>query len=138
MYDIRMSTELLSYIRTDWDTYVTRDMGGRLFRKHQNFHDVAQYTAMKVYKKYPTYIFIGPERESIYPTVLRYYSFPYLPVTLDAADRTEKTVALIYHREDITLNEDGHLVQNGELLFGNDTLLQQFDPHSFLVALPPL
>jgi hypothetical protein len=110
--DIRMGTELLSYVVTDVRSYVLPEPGRKFFRNYANLTDAVNHL-LPLLKDREQYIAIGPEPSPFF-TLLRYYTYPHLPVHPN--ENTDARTWLIFDRSDVTVDATGRLTQGSTVL----------------------
>ncbi|MDD5026130.1 MAG: hypothetical protein PHH13_02010 [Candidatus Peribacteraceae bacterium] len=135
-YDLRMGAEILSYARTDWQSYVMAKPGNRSFRIFQNFYDVLE-TVRPDLQKTPSYLFVGPRGENFFLATARYETYPSLPQPLPQEPITESSLALVYGRPDAGIDEEGHFVVDGKIVAGSASVIRTFPNFGLLLELKP-
>lgn len=129
LFDARMGMEILSYAKTDYDTYVSQPPGKRELRNFENFHDVVE-AASPLLQEEQHYVLLTAERTP-FPGMLAYLAYPATP--LRANDIIPpRTRWLIFWRPEITLNDSNQLVSGSAVLSPPGRIVERYDDHSFL------
>ena len=126
LFDIRMSTQYLSWVIHDYQTYSGQSEETRTFRDRKRFYDFAEAAAMTVNDR-ERYIFYAQHDWPFLGNV-RYITYPVLPTGIPRKDDTW----VIYDRPDVSVNEDGSLEYDGQVLSSPGKVLLQFDEVSFI------
>lgn len=119
--DVRMGTELLSYVRDDWESYWSKPTHKRIFRERSDF-PIFLKSVKPLVEDRSRYIFLT---QYPYPLLglMRYHTYPAMPVAPEAATEGVDTWVL-YDRPEVTMNDEGRLIAGetpisppGEMLF---------------------
>jgi len=131
IFDLRMGTELLSYVHNDWRDFLLAESGERSFRSHLTFPDVVE-ASLPYLKNEPYYIFLGPPGETVFFSTMRYLTYPNLPVE-SGSKMQESRMALIFGR-DATQKEHGALVVDGEIVRrGSGSVIKEINEFSSII-----
>ncbi len=128
LYDARMGAEILSYAKKDVDTWWSQPYERKVYRDRASFAAFADL-ATEYTEGEDSYVFIASHGWPFWSTIL-YTNYPALPKQLDAA--TNESVWLIYNRPDISQNEEGRLVINGEPISPPGDIMLPFETGSFI------
>ncbi|MBU0766602.1 hypothetical protein KKF55_02355 [Patescibacteria group bacterium] len=127
VHDLRMGSELLSYVRNDWRDYVTKGIGERSFRSQLSFPDTTDQS-MAYIKDEPYYIFFGPTDTTVYFSIMRYLTYPNLPIS-DGDKMNQAKHAITFGRNS-EIDENGNLIVDGEVVrSGSGSLLRRFNKY---------
>ncbi|MFA7682123.1 MAG: hypothetical protein WCX61_03775 [Candidatus Peribacteraceae bacterium] len=133
VFDMRMGGEILSYVRTDWQSFVLQPAGARSFRSMRSLHDTA-LTVAPLLRKQDSYIFVGPGA-SYYQSFMRYLTYPSIPVTPESS-ASGTTLALLLARDEAVVTKEGLWV--GDILIPRSgKILRQFRDASYLIEFSP-
>ncbi len=129
-FDLRMGLETISYAKTDYDTFVSKPAGERVFRNTLNLHDVVELSLPEL-RKSPRFVFL-PQPNTPARALVRYLTYPSLPATdtepIDALDTW-----LIFERPDIVVGSGGTLLLfNGQPMTRPGKVLRDFGNGSLL------
>ncbi len=128
-YDIRMGTEMISYAVHDVQTSILPPPEQRTFRAYEKFFTVVEQSLPAIQEQ-KHFAFVGPDN-SPFISRMRYLAYPSIPV--ETGDSLEGvTTWLIFSRDDITVDDQGRLLQNGKVLVPSGKILERFSGNSFL------
>lgn len=130
--DLRMGLEFLSYVATDYKTYISKASGERTFRHYLNFHDVTERSLPEL-QKAPRFVFVGPIENLL--SYVRYRTYPSIPVFPDQ-DPAGVKVWLIFKRPDFSVNGSGTLLHGTNVIAKGGSIVERFDSESFLYVIP--
>ena len=135
LLDIRMGSELLAGMHTDWTSYIRKPIGERSLREFTYVPDVMEKVHSHLKKNdIETYMLITSPSTPPY-VFARYTTYPILPVLPDHPEANKALYALILGRTDVLLTENGILRSRDGTVYGEGTLVEQYTDSSFLVAL---
>ncbi|NOS66784.1 MAG: hypothetical protein HOO67_00215 [Candidatus Peribacteraceae bacterium] len=128
LFDVRMGAEILSYVKNDYDTYLSKPMGQRIFRTYLSFNDMMDRTAPWLEDVEE----LGVLREtSPIIAMTRYFSLPATVVEPDGP-RPDVKLWLVYHRDDVTVDGEGRLTVGGVPWSAPGRIVEQLDTRAFL------
>jgi hypothetical protein len=129
-YDIRMSSEFLSGVMNDYDTFISQDKEIRTFREREHFFALAE-AAREHMEGRPYYLFAASQR---YPFLgqIRYYTYPSIPLGPNAPERGQIDTWVFYNRTDIRLNEARELLSEGNVISRPGRVLASFGEGTFI------
>lgn len=132
LFDIRMGLELLSYVKTDWETFLLKPPTERRFRVFENFNAIAE-ESIPLLVTSPQYGFVGP-RGAPFGSLLRYYTYPVRPVSPSDPEEQRAHLRhwLIAFRNDARISSSGELFLGDTLLAGPGTIVKKFGNDAFL------
>ena len=133
VFDVRMGAEMLSYVKHDYDTYLSKPHGQKIFRTYLNFNDVMEVTAPWL-EGVPEFAVV--RGATPITAMARYFGLPSVAVEVDGP-RPDLPVWLIYHRDDVAVDAEGRLSVNGVPWSAPGKIVQQFDTRSFLFVVNP-
>lgn len=128
-FDLRMGVELLSYGGRAYAEYVSQPFGKRLLGDHLYFED-AMEQSLPYLKQRPRFLFLGPAQTPFLQR-MRYFGYPSLPVE-DGQKPTDVNTVFVFERPDVTIDGQGHLMQDGKALTSPGKVLLRFGENSFL------
>ncbi|MBI2117836.1 hypothetical protein HYT95_02955 [Candidatus Peregrinibacteria bacterium] len=132
LFDVRMGLELLSYVRTDWATFLLKPPSERHFRVFENFNAIAE-ESIPLLNTSPQYGFVGP-RGAPFGSLMRYYTYPVRP--LSPSDPEEQRAHLrhwlVAFRDDARISPQGELFLGNTLLAGPGVIVKEFGQDAFL------
>ncbi|MFH1670023.1 MAG: hypothetical protein ABIA92_00360 [Patescibacteria group bacterium] len=131
LFDLRMGAELLSYVRNDWRDFILAEHGERSLRSHLTFPDVVE-ESFPYLENEPYYIFLGPPGETVFFSIMRYLTYPNLPI--ESGSRMQKAhMALIFGR-DSTQKEHGPLLVGAETVrSGSGSVIKEINEFSSII-----
>ncbi|PIR48112.1 hypothetical protein COU80_06090 [Candidatus Peregrinibacteria bacterium CG10_big_fil_rev_8_21_14_0_10_55_24] len=138
LYDARMGLEVLSYVGKDWRTYVLEEPGSRRLRTMDDYYDAIQESA-PLLQEQPLYLYVGPPNISYLYALLRYTTYPSLPLRPADWSPDQPGRGFIYmqfNKDDVQLLEHQLLI-NGTVVSSSGTLLDVVTPNSYLVRMNP-
>lgn len=138
LFDVRMGAEILSYVKDDISTYVTKEGGEQTLRTHGNMYAVLNdmLPSIREEEKFML-MFVGGS--PFYPN-LRYMAYPSVAV-LDGQDRTGVKLWAIFDRPDFSIDAQGRLVRTAdpsifpggrEVLTGTGKMVLDYGAGTFL------
>lgn len=133
-YDARMGGEAIANFLQDLRTYTFAEPGKKQFRNQQNFNDAVE-RSLPVLTSVDRFAVLVPDGVPIVKYVL-YQAYP-KGVPLEAGrPLSEADAILVFRREDISVDAAGRLLRatsgDPEVLSASGSILEQFDPISFL------
>ena len=128
-YDLRMGAEVISYAWQDAATYWLQEPGKRTFRERQDYNDFVAQIAPRL-EKHDFYALVVPQEQPL-AAIMRYASYPALPVRIQEAD-ARVTAGAFYREPGVELTELQQLIKNGVLLSAPGTVTYRSAPHTFL------
>lgn len=133
IFDIRMGAEMLSYVKDDYETYLSMPHGQRTLRTYLNFNDVMEVTAPWLDGVRELALLRGTTPIA---AMTRYFALP--AVTEEpAGPRPDLPVWLVYHRDNAALDGEGRLTVDGVPWTSPGQIVQWFDARSFLFRANP-
>lgn len=132
-YDLRMGVEFLRYVQADRETYLSPPVGQRMYRTWENLYD-AMLWSVPYLQRDAQYGLFSPEGVPT-ETRMRYFTYPSVPAPSGTGTGTLKTWMVLRHPE-VTVDAQGNLMKNGQVLARGGKVLQQFDQTSFLYQVP--
>jgi len=113
LFDLRMGTELLSYVRTDWQQFILATPEQKRFRAFDDFLSVYE-KAFPSLKDAETYG-IAPTYGSPFASLATYITYPHTVLTPEAVLQhgppTHSPMTwLVYNRNDVRIDEENHLI----------------------------
>lgn len=130
LYDLRMGSEFISYAYSDYTSYYSQEIGVRTFRDRSFFSDFAEAITPFVQNE-EKYIFL-PQNGAPYRGLLRYYTYPSLPVEHFDGNANLYKTWIVYKRPDVQLNAEGRLVLGQQVLSPPGKILHEFAAGSFI------
>lgn len=131
-FDLRMTQEILAYIRDDW-RYILSDAPDRAFRSHATLYDALE-TTDELLGDEERYVLIAQDNTPFFSNV-RYALYPAVPVRPDE-DTAGVRTWLVFARDDVTA-EDGSLkLRDGTVLAHSGSVIHRFDDTSFIFRTP--
>jgi len=128
-YDIRMGAEIVSYAVHDYRSYVSQPLEKQTFRSYDNFFSVVEQS-LPALRERPVFAFVGPEQGPFISRV-RYLAYPSRPVRQEESLQGVNTW-LVFYRDDFTVDAQGRLLQDGNVLINSGEILKRFSDNSFL------
>lgn len=128
IYDIRMGAEFLRYAKTDYETFLSRSVGERMYRTYANFPDIVKLSEPFLRPK-ETFAFLSPPNTP-FIAQMRYFAYPSVPVV--PAEPSGLRTWVVFDRSDIALSPDGRLVVGGVPLSEPGTVVKRLDDFSFI------
>lgn len=132
LFDARMTQEIFSYVRADWNTYVLAPEGERTLRSHATLYDVLPQTK-ELLGNDGTYVLLAEEGTPFFANV-RYVMYPAVPVAPEAA--TGGTAWIVLGNERVAALS-GTLLRDGAILSPDGTVVKRFDDTSFFYRSRP-
>lgn len=133
VFDMRMTQEILAYVRDDWRSYVLKEQGERTLRSHVTLYD-ALYTINNLLGTDARYVLIAEENTPFFSNV-RYALYPATPV-LPSDDTTGIQAWVVLGREDISVQDNKIIRSDGTVLVEGGTVVHRFDEISFFYRRP--
>lgn len=133
IFDVRMGAEMLSYVKDDYDAYLSKPHGERTFRTYLNFNDVMEVTVPWLDGVREFALLRGATPVS---AMTRYFALPAVTVE-PAGPRPDLPVWLVYHRDDTAVDGAGRLTVGGAPWTSPGRIVQRFDSRSFLFRTNP-
>ncbi|MBI3331915.1 hypothetical protein HYZ99_03060 [Candidatus Peregrinibacteria bacterium] len=133
-YDLRMGLETIAYYVRDYRTYVAADADERTFRDRGYFYDFVDQVLPHVQGR-KRYIFLSPFRWP-YLGAVRYLTYPSIPTEPTQAENGVDTW-VIFQRSDMSVNAEGSLLMDGQVVTPPGTVLLDFAPGSFVFRTRP-
>jgi hypothetical protein len=127
VYEIRMGLELLSYAKTDFETYLLQPEDTRTFRSYDFLTQFAQ-DAAEAAKGENTIAVV--QRGTPILAMLRYFAYPTVPQEVNGA--SDVKVWAILDRPDVSLSENWELIVNGQTVTARGKVLHRYDTGSFI------
>ncbi len=129
VFDVRMTQEIFAYVRNDWQSYVLQPTTQKTLRTHSGLHAILM-ECKKLLGDDARYGLIATNN-SPYFSNTRYSLLPAIPIR-EGEDATGVKAWLVFDRSDITVNENGALVQSdGTVIAERGSILKRFDERSF-------
>ncbi len=126
LLDLRMGLEFLGYVGSDISSYISKTESTRVFRDRDRFYDFAAFVSPYVSDR-DSYIFFA-EQQWPYLGNMRYLTYPSIP----GIDFLTDDTWVIYRREDVGIDAEGHLTIGGEIVSQSGRILARFDEASFV------
>lgn len=133
VFDVRMGAEILSYVRQDYETYLARPAGLRIFRTYLNLNDMLERTTPWL-EDAPELAVLRESSPII--SMVRYFSLP-ANVMEPEGPRPDLPVWLVYHRPDVIVDDARRLSINGVPWSAPGNIVERFDTTSFLFRTDP-
>lgn len=133
VFDVRMGAEMLSYVKDDYETYLSMPHGQRTLRTYLNFNDVMEVTTPWLDGVREFALLRGATPVS---AMTRYFALPTVAVE-PAGPRPDLPVWLVYHRDDAAVDGEGRLTVDGVPWTSPGQIVQRFDARSFLFRANP-
>jgi hypothetical protein len=130
IYDFRMGAEFINYVNTDYKSYYSKNIGERTFRERSYFNDFADSIALVVAEK-EKYIFLAPS-EWPYTGILKYTTYPVLPVDPFGGNAHLYDTWVVYKRPDIKLINNRLVSSDNAVLSPAGTLVHEYDEGTFI------
>ncbi len=124
--DLRMSYEIVSYIRDDWSTYVLPPADKKTLRTHATLYGVLSEAKLLLGQD-DHYVLLAQEGTPFFANV-RYALYPAVPIP--PAEARGPTAWIILGNKHISVLS-GALLQDGVVLSPRGTLVERFDDSSF-------
>lgn len=124
--DLRMSQEIFSYIRDDWQTYVLPPADQKTLRTHATLYNVLA-EVRRLLGDDNHYVLLAQEGTPFFANV-RYALYPAVPVP--PAEARASTAWIILGNTHLSV-ASGALLRDGVVLSPRGTLVQRFDESSF-------
>lgn len=136
VFDLRMGLEILSYVKTDYRTYVTRPIEQKEFRYMADFHAVLQQ--VKPHVEGESRIGFISEPQLLLDTSVTYEFYPAEMVLPGEPGADEAQVWLVYLRRDIVLDSKGRLAaSDGTVLTPPGRVIGHFGKNALLFSTAP-
>lgn len=129
IYDLRMTSELVSYVHNDYREYWSQEPGKRSYRIRGPYHDFAELAGVQL-KPYQTFVVFSPLPE-LYNKTLRYVAYPSRLIRDDEDEMPEAIV--VFDNADVSVNDQNELVVLGQPLV-NGEVIWRYNEHSFIFA----
>lgn len=134
LFDVRMTQEILRYVRDDWTSYVLATGDGKRLRTHSGLHGVLERLRDTVGEG-ERYALVTREGTPFFANV-RYALYPSVPVRQEEWDATIP-VWIVLDAPEVTVR-DGELVAgDGTVLASGGEVTERFDSSSFVYRLAP-
>ena len=133
LFDVRMGSELISYVLRDINGYALAPEGAKKLRTHDLIYDVLN-RSMPVLKKEERFGLVTPE--SAFYSLVRYQAYPTLPITPDR-EQTGLTEWLVAYRPDARIDEQSRLVVGTKILSGPGKIVTRYNDESFHFSTRP-
>jgi hypothetical protein len=130
--DLYMGAQFLSWVRTDFATYISQPPETRTFRDRSNFYDFAM-KAKELVSDRETYIFMS-EVPWPYLGNMRYITYPSIPAFRVGTDDTW----VIFERVEMDVSPAGELTFNGDPVTHPGTVLSRPSTHTMVFRGAPL
>ncbi len=130
IFDLRMSVEMLSYAKDDWQHWVLPPLQEKTFRTYGSFDAVVLEVLpeLQAEEKYAVF----PEAYGAYMSHLRYLTYPSLPME-ENEDLSGIKLYFVYARPDIRVDAEQRLVNaSGKILTTPGDIVKQFAKGTFL------
>lgn len=131
--DARMGLELLSYAKTDLQTYIGVPARDKWLRTYRNFYAFPE-TSLPLIDK-PRYGFLVPSGNPL-PSLLTYFSYPRQAVVPSEPDMTLDHW-IVFLRPDVRVNEDGELMVGETVMSRPGQIVERLDDQSFFFIANP-
>lgn len=131
-FDVRMTQEILSYVRDDWKTYVLAPENKRTLRSHSNLYDVLHDTA-ELLADDDRYVLLVNDDTPFFANA-RYAMYPAVPV---APERASGAIAWIVLGNPRVSVHSGALLRDGVVLSPKGAVIKRFDDTTFLYRSRP-
>lgn len=129
VFDLRMTQEILAYVRDDWQTYVLEEPGKRTLRSHVTLYDALEVTD-DVLGDDDRYVLVAQENTPFFSNV-RYALYPAVPVRIGESTEGVRTW-IIFARDDVTAENGTLAMRDGTVLAQSGSVLHRFDDTSFI------
>jgi len=132
LFDVRMGLELLSYVKTDWETFLLKPPSERRFRVFENFNAIAEESIPLLITS-PKYGFVGP-RGAPFGSLMRYFTYPIRPLSPSDPEEQRSRLRhwLVAFRDDARISPRGELFLGDIFLAGPGIIVQRFGKDAFL------
>ncbi|MCF7844648.1 MAG: hypothetical protein K9M03_02360 [Kiritimatiellales bacterium] len=123
--DLRMGSELISYVKNDWNNYVSKGIGERTFRSNLSFPDAVDESLAYIAND-PYYIFFGPTDTTVYFSIMRYLTYPNLPI--NGGDKMNQVKHAITFGRNSEIDDEGNLIVDDQIVrVGSGSLLKRIN-----------
>jgi len=129
LFDLRMGLELLSYAKTDVQTYAIKEADDQELRTHGTFYAIADKILPYIQQYDKFALFTLPD--SPFFANLRYMAYPSV-IVREGDDTTGVPLYVVIEREDIKVNEAGHLVKGDTILSPPGKIMGKVSDFTFL------
>jgi hypothetical protein len=133
VFDVRMGSEIVAYALRDLNGYALAPQGQRMLRTHQGIFDTLD-EAMPELQKHERFGLVT--MENAFYSLIRYRSYPTLPMTPDMS-QSGITLWLVGYRDDARIDAQNRLVVGEKILSGSGRIIRQFDSRSYLFSTAP-
>ncbi len=127
--DVRMGSEMISYVAEDVRTYLRRTPPSRSFREFGAIYDFADFAAARLPPGEP-YNLIAPNPWP-YVGILRYATTPALPLFIDQPSQAQHPLWVFYETANVSFRQ-GRLYVGDQPITRTGSLLGTFAEGSFL------
>lgn len=133
LFDVRMGSEILSYAAHDLRHYVLAPTGKKELRTHRKMYDILNQT-LPVLQQEERFALVT--QENAFYSLVRYRSYPTLPITPDRS-QSGLTLWLVAYRQDAVIDEQQRLTVGGRVLSGPGKVVQHFGSGEYLFSTKP-
>ena len=135
LFDLRMSVEVLSYVRDDVKAYVLPEPGKRMLRTHLDLYDML-FRILPTLQQENRYALLYPPEGQHY-SMYRYFTYPSLPITQEK-DLTGITNWVVVDRPDLKVNAEGRIAgSDGVPLSPPGRITLQLNKYGYLFTVNP-
>jgi len=126
LFDVRMTQEILSYVRADWTSYILAPSDEGKLRSHSSLYYALAETK-ELLGDDPTYVLLAEEGTPFFANV-RYVMYPAVPITPEEA--TGNTAWIVLGNARVS-TMSGTLLRDGVVLSERGAVVKRFDDTSF-------
>lgn len=131
--DLRMGAELWRNWTFDLTAYVRKPIGQRVFRHLKFFPDFATATRGLVTDE-PRFVLLTPTQNT-FRNYMRYQTWPSEPVS--PQEGSGAVIWLVYERPDVTVDTEGQIRENGQVISPSGTVIHEFMEGTFAFRVNP-
>ncbi len=129
-YDFRMGVEFFNYLKTDYNSYYSKELGERTFRDRLFFYDFAEDIS-KITKEKEEFIFLAKNNWP-YLGIMRYYAYPVRPVDSFDGNANKVDTWIVYRRPDIQIIKNQLVTEDGTVLSPEGSLIHEYEKGTFI------
>ncbi|MCK5016692.1 MAG: hypothetical protein KAS32_06410 [Candidatus Peribacteraceae bacterium] len=129
-YDFRMGVEFFNYLKTDYNSYYSKELGERTFRDRLFFYDFAEDIS-KITKEKEEFIFLAKNNWP-YLGIMRYYAYPVRPVDAFDGNANKVDTWIVYRRPDIQIIKNQLVTEDGTVLSPEGSLIHEYEKGTFI------
>ena len=129
LYDARMGSEILSYAKTDWNTWWSKPIELKDFRDRGSFTAFTK-VATEFIQDEQHYALITPSGWPYFGS-MTYETYPAIPKAL-SEDLSDVKLWFVYRMPNVSLDEQNRITVNGEPISPPGEIFLRFEPGAFM------